>query len=1152
MCDFVHLHNHSHYSLQDAACTVDSLINKAVEQNMKALALTDHGVMYGASEFHQKAKKKGIKPIIGVEAYIVMDGSRFDRGKTKPEAGRKRSKVYNHLVLLVKNKVGYHNLLKLTSRAYTEGFYYKPRIDLELLNEYKEGLIATSACLAGPVSVHLINGNYEKAKEAAIKLKEIFHDDFYLELQDHGIPEDKAIMEGMPRLSKELGIKMVATNDIHYVEQEHSIAHNILLLLGDKKGDSDYHKLKYRTDQIYFKSAAEMKELFKNFDGAIENTLEITDKVNFELKFGGFHTPLFPIPPESKAKNLDEYFEQLATEGLHKRFPKINKDIEDRFNYEIEVIKKMGYPGYFLIVQDYINAAKKQGILVGPGRGSAAGSIVAYALGITNVNPLPYNLLFERFLNPARKSMPDIDVDFADDQRGEVIEYTKKKYGENSVCQIVTFNRLSSKAVLRDVARVLKIPIPKVNEITKWIPSEFGKVYSLEKAFKEVPELKWVNKSDDPQLQEWIKYSKVLEGMNRNASKHAAGVVITPGDVSDYVPIALAAKTGDIVTQYNMKQIDASGVLKMDFLGLRTLSIIRDALKLIKQTRGEEFDIDNIPLDDAETFKLFSQGRTTAVFQFESAPMKEYLRKLHPESISDLAAMNALYRPGPMKNIDEFIDRKHGKKKIIYLHPLLEDILKDTYGIIVYQEQVMQIANKVGGMSLAEADLMRRAMGKKDLAAMDEQKVIFIEKATKNGIEKNIAQKIVDEVVEFANYGFNKSHAVAYSFVAYQTAYLKAHYLPEFLAANLTNEFGNPDKVTILLDDCRKQHVEVLPPDINKPSTFFNVKDGKILFGMSAIKNVGVNAVAELERARKEVNRNFTGIYDLCSNIDTHVVNKRAMEGLVLSGAFDSVKGSRAQNFSAIENALSFGAKVKEAKKQHAGSLFGSNGEDFVIDEPELPNIPEWKPKERLAKEREVLGFYLSDHPLRKFSSEYNSFATVHLGEPETFENKEYVRACGVITAIRTRMDKSGRNMAFFKLDDFSGSCEGIMFAKVFKDYGEFIQPEETVLVKAKLESSGDEVKLHVDEAMPLSEAKYKLTKKLIFYLHSDTHKAESIEELKNILSKYEGSMPVFVRIIDEGKKRDFHTDFRIELNDNLIKEVKDLLGKDAIRYSTM
>ncbi len=1149
MGEFIHLHNHTHYSLQDGACTVPSLLEAAARNEMNALALTDHGVMYGVSEFYSKAKKKGIKPIIGFEAYIVVDGSRLVKEVTTDGSGKKKSKPYHHLVLLAKNDIGYKNLCKLSSIGHTEGFYYRPRIDMEVLEQYKDGLVVLSACAAGVVSAPLVNGNYDKAKVNAIRFKEMFGDDFYLEIQDHNLEVDKPILEGMPRLAKELGIKLVATNDIHYIEQEHAVAHNILLLLSDKTG-ADYRNLRYGTDQVYFKSADEMIRLFSKYPGAVENTLEIAEKIS-DIKFGGLHFPVFPIPEDSPAKTLDDYFELLAREGLEKRYRNttMTSEVSDRFDMEIQVIKDMGYSGYFLITQDFINAAKNKGIPVGPGRGSAAGSLVAYALGITNVNPLPYNLLFERFLNPARKSMPDIDIDFADDQRGEVIEYVKNKYGEESVCQIVTFNTLSSRAVLKDVARVLGIPIPTVEAITKHIPSKFGKVFSIEQAINEVPELKWILTTDDENIKSLISYAKILEGMNRNSSKHAAGVVIAPSEVSNYVALAVAGESKDIVTQFNMKELEANaGLLKMDFLGLRTLSIIRDTVEMVKLTRGIDFCIDDIPVDDKETFKLFSKGQTTAVFQFESGPMREYLKKLKAESINDLAAMNALYRPGPMEFINDFIDRKQGRQEIEYIHPVLEPILKETYGVIVYQEQVIQIANKVAGMSLAEADLLRRAMGKKDLKAMAEQRVAFINGAVANNIPEKAAGDIFDAVDKFANYGFNKSHSVAYSIVAYQTAYLKAHFLPEFLAANLTNEFGNKDKVTILLDDCRKLKVPVLPPTVNAPSVKFSVKDGTIIFGMSAIKNVGVQAVESLILARKKLGRDFTSIYDFCLNADNRVLNKRVMEGLVLAGAMDCLPGTREQKYNAIEEALEFGSKMKRPAEESIG-LFSD--EDVIqITEPTLPESNYWTEKEILAKEREVLGFYLSDHPLRKYELEYNAVNTIELGEPTSAADNSSVRAVGVVTSMRTKIDKQGKRMCFFNLDDITGSCECLMFAKVFDVYGECIQPESVILIKGKLESSGDSYKIHVEEAYPFEEAKHKYIKSAIIVFDEDKHNLNTILEVKKILKENPGKVAVYAAIIKDGKNigRFFLRDFSISLENSIKDKLLNLLGEDSIR----
>lgn len=1150
MAEFIHLHNHSHYSLQDGACTVDGLIQAAKKFGMKSVALTDHGVMYGVIEFYKKAVAAGIKPIIGMEAYVVAEGNRFERKSGDSNGKGKKKKNYNHLILLAKNYEGYKNLRTLTTLGHTEGFYYRPRIDIELLKKYREGLVCTSACAGGVVAAHLVRNDYQKAKEVAKIYKEIFEEDFYLEIQNHDMEVELPVLKNMPKLSKELGIKLVATNDCHYIEPDHAIAHNILLLLGDKNG-SDYRQLRYGTDQVYFKSSEAMEKLFKDYDGALENTLEIDSKINLKLDFNEYHFPQFPIPADSPVKSTDEYFELLARSGLDNCGINITREVEERFNFEIEAIKSMGFSGYLLIVQDFINSAKQKNIAVGPGRGSVAGSLVAYGLGITNINPLEYNLLFERFLNPARRSMPDIDVDFADDKRNEVIEYVKEKYGQDSVSQIITFNRLSSKAVIRDVARVLKIPIPTVNNITKYIPSKFGKVFTIDQALDDVAELKWVKDSKEPEIRELIKHARVLEGMNRNASKHAAGVVVTPGAVSDYVPLATAVSQDEIVTQYNMKDIENVGLLKMDFLGLRTLTIIRDTLELVKKNHGTVIDIDKIPFDDKKVYQLFTKGQTTGIFQFESPPMREYLKKLQPTCLSDLAAMNALYRPGPMEFIDEFIDRKFQRKKVEYLHPYLEAILKETHGVIVYQEQVIQIANKIGNMSLAEADILRRAMGKKDLAAMKEQKDKFIKGAISNKINKKVAEEIFKAIDKFANYGFNKSHAVAYSYIAYQTAYLKTYYTAEFLAANLTNEFLNTDKVTKFLEDCRKLKIEVHPPDVNNPSVNFDVLNGKIIFGLSAIKNVGKGAVEEIIKSRNALGRNFKSIFDFCMHVDTHIVNKRALEGLVTAGAFDSINSNRASLFKAVETALDLGHKFQNSKLVPGESLFGEAAE-IKITEPALPHAEPWGEKERLAKERKVVGFYITGHPLSKYEIEYKTFTNFQIGDTENLEELENVRSVGVITEVRTKMDRAGNRMAFFTIDDLSGSCECLMFSKVFSEYGKYVIEEEPVFVVGNLESSGDAVKMHVQKLLPLEFARRELVHSIKLIIDKEKVLPESLTKLKPLLESNKGKIPVFVELISNGSKGGLFSleELKVELSGSLINGVSNILGEDAISIS--
>jgi len=1149
MSDYIHLHNHTHYSLQDGACTVDGLLKAAKAHGMHAVALTDHGVLYGIPEFYRKAKKEGIKPIIGMEAYVVVDSSRFERKQIDESTGKKK-KPYNHLILLAKNMTGYKNLVKLSSLGFSEGFYYRPRVDMELLEKYKEGLVCTSACVGGVVASSLVQNDYKKAKEVAGRFKEMFGDDFYLEVQDHNIDKEAAVLEQMPKLAKELSIKLVATNDCHYINKEDSVAHNILLMLSEKSGTSDYRNLRYGTEEIYFKSQDEMKNLFKHLPEAIEHTLEIEEKTNLIFNYDEQHFPVFPIPEDSPAKNLDEYLEILAAEGLHNRFKEITPQLQERFDYEMSVIKAMGFPGYFLVVQDFINAAKRSNIPVGPGRGSAAGSLVAYSLGITNVDPLKYDLLFERFLNPERKSMPDIDVDFADDQRGEVIDYVKQRYGSECVSQIITFNRLSSKAVLKDVARVLGIPIPTVNNITKFIPSKFGKVYTIDQALKEVPELKWVKDSKEEAIQNLIKYAKVLEGMNRNASKHAAGVVIAPGVVSDFVPLSSYNAQEELVTQFNMKELEDNGLLKMDFLGLRTLTIIKDTLRLVKKNHDLDIDIDEIPLDDEKTYQLFSKGQTTGVFQFESPPMREYLKKLKAQSVADLAAMNALYRPGPMEFIDDFIDRKYGRKKIEYKHPILESILKETNGIIVYQEQVIQLANKVAGMSLAQADILRRAMGKKDLAAMKQQKAVFVEGAKKNNISEKIANEIFDDIDKFANYGFNKSHAVAYSLVAYQTAYLKVHYTPEFLAANLTNEFGDKNKVTNFLDDCRKLKIDVLPPNINKPTKFFDVEKGKIRFGFSAIKNVGVNAVESIIKAKEKLGRNFKSLFDFCMVNDSRIVNKRVLEGLILVGAFDTLNKNRAQLHAAVESILAYTSKAASSKSKSLNSLFSTDEDDHNIPEPELPQVEDWNENEKLAREREVIGFYVTGHPLRKYEVEYNSFTTIKLGETEEIGKVNSIKACGVITELTTKIDKRGGTMAFFTIDDFSGSCECLMFSKTYDKFGKFLKPEAIVLLTGTPESSGDAIKLHIEEVLPIELTRELLTKRVKIVAEENGNTESKLEELKTILEKNSGKVQVLFELHSaQFGAKGFQLSYQIKISEKFIKEVHKLFGEESLYF---
>lgn len=1151
MTEFIHLHNHTHYSLMDGAASVKALVSAAKKQGMQSVAITDHGVMYGVPEFYRKCKEEGIKPIIGMEAYIVLDRSRFDKTKQEEVNGRKK-KQYQHLILLAKNFTGYKNLIKLSTAGFLEGYYYRPRIDMEVLRQYSEGLICTSACLGGIVSHFIAEGEHEKAEKIARDFKELFGDDFYLELQDHGIEKDKLILHSVPRLAKKLDIQLVATNDCHYIYKDDALAHNVLVHLSDKTGEVDVKKLRYGTDQLYFKSAAEMKNLFREWPSSIENTLAIDEKIDLNLDNQESHFPEFPIPDDAPAKTLDGYMEHLAFEGLKMKFHEVSPEIKQRFDFEVATIRDMGFAGYFLIVADFINAAKNMGIPVGPGRGSAAGSLVAYSLGITNVDPLKYNLLFERFLNPARRSMPDIDVDFADDQRGEVIDYVKKKYGEENVAQIITFSRLSSKQAIRDVARVLRLPLTLVEKITKAIPAKFGKVYTIEEAL-ELPDLKWIRDSQEEDMKNLITFARKLENLNRNHSKHAAGVIITSKKVSDVVPLSRAENQTEIVTQYNMKELESSGLLKMDFLGLRTLTIIRDAIKMIKEIHGVTINIDEIPDDDKKTFELFARGQTTGIFQFESAPMREHLRKLRPESLLDLAAMNALYRPGPMEFIDDFIDRKAGRKKIEYAHPLLESILKETYGIIVYQEQVIQIANVIAGMSLADADLLRRAMGKKDLAAMKMQEEKFIQGAIENNVPAPAAREIFANIDKFANYGFNKSHAVAYSIVAYQTAYLKANYTAEFLASNLSHEMKNKDKIAIFLEECRKLHIGVLPPDVNHPSVSFTLEEGNIRFGLSAVRNVGVNVVEEIIRARREIGRKFTSIFDFTASVSTRIVNKRALEGLVLAGAFDSIYPNRKALFENIETALDYGSRASDYLEKITDSLFGDTEEMKQINEPELRFTLDWSEAERLRKEREMLGFYLTGHPLRKYELEANSFSTIRLGEAGEMPDEEaggLERVVGVVTDINAKLDRNGKKMAFLTINDLTGACECMLFSSVYEKCGDIIEPEKVYLFMGYTEKAGDNLKLRLENVIPVEESRDILTKYIEIVIDRDNHPPEIISLLEPILRKHKGNLPVHIRLLSSGEYDDQKfrlKNLTVSNNPGTVEEITRLVGENFV-----
>ena len=1143
--DFVHLHNHTFYSLLDAAASPDQMLAAAAADGQKALAITDHGVMFGCFEFYKKAKKHGVKPIMGCEVYLAVK-HRSDREKVF-DAGKKRN--YYHLVLLAKNEKGYQNLVKLTSIAHTEGFYYKPRIDWELLEQYHEGLIATSACLAGPINAPMLSGDFDTARANAIHLKEIFGDDFYIELQDHGLPEDKHVLEYAPKLAKEIGVKIVVSNDAHYVKKDHAAAHNVMLHINKdiawvKDTAFDVRRdLRYKVPEMYLKSQDEMKNLFKKFPEGIESTVEIAEKVDLTIPTA-LQMPQFPIPDTSDATTLEDYLEELTMSGLEQRYKVMTTEILDRASYELGVIKKMGYAGYFLIVHDFIRAAREMEIRVGPGRGSAAGSLVAFALKITNIDPLKYDLLFERFLNPDRVSMPDIDIDFSDDKRELVIDYVKKKYGAEAVAQIITFGTLSSRAVLKDVGRVLGIELSVINSITEKIPVVMGRVHKLKEAI-ELPDLKWLKDSKDQKLKDLIEYSSVLEGFARNSSLHAAGVVIAPGPISDYVPVFKTPQT-EPATQFNMKDLEDAGLLKMDFLGLRTLSIIDNVVALIKENHGVDIDTDAIDYDDEETYKLFGRGQTLAIFQFESEPMQNALRKLQPKRLDDLIAMNALYRPGPMDNIPDFIERRHGRMESDYLHPLMEPILSTTYGIIVYQEQVMQLVQQLAGFSLAQADIMRRAMGKKDANLMDEQRVKFVEGAQQHAnIELKLGEEIFALIQKFASYGFNKSHSAAYAYLAYQTAWLKTHYPAEFLAANMTAELNDQTKIVALIDEAKRFDITVLPPDVNRSLAKFVTADNIIYFGMAAIKGVGIGAVDECVKARHD--GPFKTIFDFAARVDSKVVNKRVLEALVCSGAFDSTKsGHRAQLYAAVEPAVEYARKLSVGGPEQMDSLFGD--EELIKPvEPSVPNVVPWEERERLRQERAVLNFYISGHPLQEHLVAVQSFSSVSLAKPDQAFAGQTVRMCGIVSDIRTRLDRRENTIAFVRVEHYTGSFECVFWSDKWREVSELVQPDAILVFSGKCEINGQNVKIYVDEVMSIQKAEEQLAKGYVIRIDSGKDKEAELRELRRHCNSVEATSSLTFVVSKPDGAVQYMTMMKLLANKDTTKYLSEKFGESNV-----
>ncbi|MBD3161108.1 MAG: DNA polymerase III subunit alpha [Candidatus Eisenbacteria bacterium] len=1135
---FVHLHNHCQYSLLDGACRIDEMIGRAREMGMPALALTDHGNLFGAIEFYRSARRQGVRPILGMEAYIAPR-SRHDR-KTEPPIRNNY-----HLVLLARNRTGYQNLLKLSSLAYLEGLYHRPRIDRELLSKHGEGVIGLSACLNGEVNTLVRADRFEEAREAAFFYREVL-DDFYIEIMDHGIPEEKRAVRRLVDLAREIDFPLVATNDTHYLEREHAAAHDALLCIGTGRNLSDEKRLRYETDQLYLKSPEEMERLFGEIPEALANSVKIAESCDVDLEFGKLRLPDFPCPPEHR--NLAEHLDALCHVGMRERYGEPTEELERRLRYELDVIHRMEYSGYFLIVQDFIAYARSQGIPVGPGRGSAAGSLVAYCLGITNIDPVRYGLIFERFLNPERVSMPDIDVDFSDRGRAQVIRYVVEKYGAENVTQIITFGTMAARAVVRDVGRVMGMPYGEVDRIAKTVPPTLK--ITLDEALEQSPDLR-SRYEEEEQVRQLVETGKVLEGLARHASTHAAGVVISPTPLLENLPL-YRTSDGEVTTQWDMGSCEQIGLLKMDFLGLRTLTVLEDCLAAIEANHGTAIDLDRIPLDEEEVYALFARGETVGIFQFESSGMTEYLRKLRPHALEDLIAMNALYRPGPLKSgmIDDFIRRKHGQKKIEYPHPRLEPILRDTYGVIVYQEQVMKIASEMAGYSLGDADLLRRAMGKKKQEIMDEQGAIFIDRAKERGIPEPSARKVFALMAHFAGYGFNKSHSAGYALVAYWTAWLKVRYPAEFLAAALTSEMADKDRVMILQLEARRLGIQVLPPDVNVSQCDFSVQEGSIRFGLEAVKGVGHGAVEAVLEARRE--GRFRSLYDFCERIDPARVNRKCIENLILAGALDQEGTNRAQLLEAAPSAVEWAARVRREKEMGQVSLFGEPGGATAANHPPLPEVEPWPPADLLRREKEAIGFYVSGHPLDEHRGLLERVGVTALHRLEAVGDEETILAAGLPAQIRRGQDKRGNPIAFLTAEDFTGTVECLVFSDAYAAYGAHLEPGTPLLIKGQVSTREDQKpKLRVDELLPLSELQQngQLTLHLALDRSADDALLETLQEL---LREHPGSSPVWLHVDHrslEGVQMRLRS-IQVRASEPLLGALSDRLGDAAIRLT--
>ncbi|MDY2608250.1 MAG: DNA polymerase III subunit alpha [Lachnospiraceae bacterium] len=1144
---FTHLHVHTEFSLLDGSCKIKEIVARAKELGMDSLAITDHGVMYGVIDFYKAAKEVGIKPIIGCEVYVAP-GSRFNK-----EAGQSEDK-YHHLVLLAENNEGYANLMKIVSKGFIDGFYYKPRVDYEVLEQYHEGIIALSACLAGEVQKYLARGFYEEGKKAALKYQDIFgKGNYFLELQDHGIPEQKMVNNGLLRMSKELGIELVATNDVHYINAEDAVAHDILLCIQTGKKVSDEDRMRYEGGQFYLKSEDEMRQLFPYALQALENTHKIADRCNVEIEFGVTKLPRYDVP---EGYTSWEYLNYLCTKGLNEKYPNDDGTLRERLDYELGIINKMGYVDYFLIVWDFINYAKSNDIMVGPGRGSAAGSIVSYCLGITDIDPIKYDLLFERFLNPERVSMPDIDVDFCYERRQEVIDYVVRKYGKDRVVQIVTFGTLAARNVIRDVGRVLDLPYAMVDEVAKMIPKDIG--ITIQKALDQSEDFRKLYNSNE-EVKNLINMAKRLEGLPRHTSMHAAGVVISQKSVDEYVPLSRASD-GSVTTQYIMTTLEELGLLKMDFLGLRTLTVIQNAVKYAEKSTGKKIDINKIDYNDKNVLDYIGTGKTDGIFQLESSGMKNFMKELKPQSLEDIIAGISLYRPGPMDFIPKYLDGKNNPENITYDCPQLEKILKPTYGCIVYQEQVMQIVRELAGYTLGRSDLVRRAMSKKKQSVMEKEKQNFVygnpEENVKgciaNGIDEQIAIKIYNDMMDFAKYAFNKSHAAAYAVVSYQTAFLKYYYPVEYMAALMTSVIENSTKVSEYIVTSRGMGIKLLPPDINEGESGFSVKNNSIVYGLSAIKSIGKSVIDAIVEER-ELNGRFTSLKNFIERLSGKEVNKRTVENFIKAGAFDSLDGNRRQLMTIYSRIID--SVNEEKKKSITGqmSLFDLvSDEDKADYEIRMPDLEEYSKEEKLAFEKEVLGVYVSGHPLEQYEAKWRKnvksftkdFITDEEGNTIAKDNTTTIVG-GMIDTITLKTTRTGKTMAFITLEDLYGVMEILIFPNVLERYRYMLRENEKIFVKGKVSIGDDEQgKLICDQIISFD----KVPRELWIQFKDKNEYMLKENELLEVIRNSDGNDTLIIYCKADKAKKVFPGNMRINADADMVNQLSGKYGADNVK----